>query len=387
MNNQAEQSEDNEPEPKSLTEIANAAEKRFKEVCPAGMKFGAELSFAFQILQDNPNLMVVAKECPRSLVSVLQNLAAIGLSLSPAKKEAYMLSRNIKIQREGKEVWESRLFLEPSYIGFNKIATDTGAIEWVQAKVVRKEDTCVDNGVGLRVTHDYETFGTNETRGPIVGCYCSAKLPSGDILTKFLNKERLDSIRDRSETWKKSIKNVGDGAGTWLTDEEEMIMKATMRTSFKTWPKSTGMERLEQAVHISNENEGFEPLLTSPEITQYTADQKAYFDQLITKSNAIGMFCFIKSIPVGVYMSLYNSFDKDITKYKKIIDELERSGGAQINDCRAELEEAARNGDDAGVKEIVEDLSKDAIEWIKEQTNDIETRKMIIAAESENGDE
>lgn len=370
MNNQAEQ------QPQDLQEVVKFAEKKFNEVRPIGMEYTSEVGFAMQILQNNAYMMKVASECPRSLVSALVNVAAIGLSLNPAKKEAYLIPRSIKLEN-GK--YESRVFLEPSYMGLCTMATNTGSIEWVQARCVYHEDDFIDNGVGEKPSHRYDAFGE---RGDLVGAYCVAKTETGAYLVNIMNKKELDSIRDRSEAWKKTQ------TGPWLTDPVQMCLKSVIRQGFKTWPKTDKLARMEEAVHISNENEGFEPLLTtSPEITQYTADQKAYFDQLITESNAISMFCFIKSIPVGVYMSLYNSFDKDITKYKKIIDELERSGGAQINDCRAELEEAARNGDDAGVKEIVEDLSKDAIEWIKEQTNDIETRKMIIAAESENGDE
>jgi recombination protein RecT len=363
----------NDLPPKSLTEIASFAEKRFNEICPQGMTFGAEVSFAFQILQDKPDLMTVAKGCPRSLVSVLQNLAAIGLSLNPAKKEAYLLSRNIKTTVDGKEVWESRLFLEPSYIGLNKVATDTGAIEWVQARVVRKADECIDNGVGLRPTHTYDVFATNEARGEIVGAYCVAKLPSGDFLTKFINKERLDDIRGRSETWKKYQK------GTWLTDQEEMIMKATMRTSFKTWPKtgSHHFERLEQAVHLSDQNEGFEPIVTSPEIRNFTGDQKSMLDQLITNNDSIGMYCFMTSLPEGVQTSLRHSFPKgEKGKYAKLLDELQASGRAQMVDIRATVEESSQSGDDLAVKELLEDISQEAIDNIKANVTD-EVRQFI----------
>ena len=358
---------DTAEDPKSLTEIAQFAEKRFNEVCPAGMQFGSEVSFAFQILQDKPNLMAVAKETPRSLVSVLQNLGAIGLSLNPAKKEAYLLSRNIKTQKDGRDVWESRLFLEPSYIGLNKVATDTGAVEWVQARVVREADECVDNGVGVRPTHTYDVFATNEKRGPIVGAYCSAKLPSGDILTKFINKERLDNIRGRSETWKKSVNSGGTGAGTWLSDEEEMVMKATMRTSFKTWPKtgSQHFERLEEAVHMSNENEGFEPLITSPEITESTASQKQYLDQMIEGNNHVGMFCFLATLGEGVHTNLYHSFPKgEKGKYQKIMNSLQEKGRGEVYDCKAVIQQAKEDGDDMACKELLVDLPQEAIDYI-----------------------
>ena len=371
---------DTAEDPKTLKEVVKFAEKKFNQINPVGLNFSAEAEFCIQILQNSAYLMKVAQECPRSVVSALSQAAAIGISLNPAKKQCYLLSRNVKTGKKtgnGKDIWESRIYLEPSYMGLNDVAVDTGSIKWVQAKVARKNDeSFIDNGPGLRPTHIYDAFGTDEERGPIVGAYCVAKA-GDDFLTTLMNKEKLDSIRGRSETWKKSIKDGGSGAGTWLTDDEEMCKKAVMRNAFKTWPKTDKFARIEQAVHISNENEGFEPLVTSPEITQSTADQKAYFDQLIEKSDPIGMFCFMTSIESGVQTNLYNSFEKgSITKYKQIVTSLVTDGRAQIADCQVVIEERAAEGDDLGVKELTEELSKEAVDYIIENTDD-DTRKFI----------
>ena len=366
--------------PKDMAEVVKFAEKKFTEISPAGMNFHKESNFLLQILRNNANLMQAASETPRSAIDVLTNVAALGLSLNPAKKEAYVLSRNVKTGKKeasGKDIWETRLYLEPSYMGLNKVAIDSECVEWVQARVVRKADTFVDNGVGLRPTHTYDAFATNEERGEIVGAYCVAK--SGeDYLTNILNKERLDSIRGRSETWKRSLKQGGTGAGTWLTDEEEMCMKATMRNGFKTWPKKTA--RMEQAVHISNDNEGFEELTTTPTVSQHTADQKAYYDQMIETSDAIGMFLFTTSLEEGVEIALYNSFPAregiGKGKYQEIVRNLQASGRAQIEDCQLAITEAAKSGDDMGVKELIDDLPKEAVEFIIDKV-DIEIGKFI----------
>ena len=131
-----------------------------------------------------------------------------------------------------------------------------------------------------------------------------------------------------------------------------------------------------QAVELSNQNEEFEPILSSPELQVYSEEQKKYFDSLIESSDAIGMFCFIKQIDAGVYMSLYNSFSKDITKYKRIVGDLERSGSAQIIECIEQMNESASNGDDLGVKELLEDLSQPAITYIIEKSDE-DTRRFI----------
>lgn len=363
MNDTAEQ-------PKSLQEVVKFAESTFKEIAPHSMEYAAEVEFAMQILQNNAYLMKVASECPRSLVAALKNVAAIGLSLNPAKKEAYLIPRSIKLANNS---YESRIFLEPSYMGLCNMATNTGSIEWVQARCVYGDDEFTDNGVGEKPTHIYDAF--SEDRGKLVGSYCVAKTETGAHLVNIMTAKQLDSVRDRSEAWKRNE------SGPWKTDTVQMSLKSVIRQGFKTWPKTDKFARLEQAVHISNENEGFEPLIVSnPEMKEYTADQKGYFNQLIEKSDAIGMFCFIKSVPTGVYVSLYNSFDSEITKFKKLVDELERNGSAQTLECQSAIEQSALDGDDLGVREVVEELSKEAVDFILENTDD-DTRKFIQSLE------
>lgn len=350
---------DTAQQPTSLQEVVKFAESTFREIAPHSMEYTAEVEFAMQLLQNNAYLMKVASECPRSLVSALKNVAAIGLSLNPAKKEAYLIPRSIKT---GDNKWESRLFLEPSYMGLCNIATNTGSIDWVQARCVYADDEFIDNGVGEKPTHIYDAF--SDDRGKMVGSYCVAKTETGAYLVNIMTKTQLDSIRDRSEAWKNGKK------GPWATDPVQMCLKAVIRQGFKTWPKTDKFARLEQAVHISNENEGFEPLVVSnPEMTDYTALQKSYFNQLIEKSDAIGMFCFKQSIPVGVYISLYNSFESEITKYKKIVAELERSGSAQTLECQQAIEEAVGNDDEMGARQVIEDLSEEAVSFIINNTD------------------
>lgn len=361
-------------DPKDLREVVKFAEKKFNQIKPLGLNFSAEAEFCIQILQNNAYLMKVAQECPRSVVSAMNQAAAIGLSLNPAKKECYLMSRNVKTgnkQPNGKDIWESRIYLEPSYIGLNNVATNTGSIDWVQANVARKNDgSFVDNGAGLRPTHIYDAFATNEERGPIVGSYCVAKAGE-DFLVTLMNKEKLDSIRGRSETWKKSLKEGGHGSGTWLTDEEEMCKKAVMRNAFKTWPKTDKFARMEEAVHMSNENEGFEPLITSPEIKQNTASEKQYLDELIEKSDHVRMFCFMTSLEVGVQTNLRHSFEKGTKgKYAAIIDQLQENGRNEVHDCKAVIQLAMAENDDSAAQELLEDMSQEAIDWIITNSDD-----------------
>jgi len=336
-------------ESKELTiyDYMDKAEPKF-EHAPMGMVFEQEKSYAVQLFAANDYLEKVARQSPISLLSAMANVASIGLSLNPAKKQAYLVPRGGKI------------CLDPSYMGMCDLAIQSGTLQFVQAKTVYANDEYVNNGVDDKPSHSFNAFGD---RGAVIGFYCVAKTVHGDYLTNEMSKEETDGIMNRSESAKKN-------KGPWMTDYNEMAKKTVIRQAFKTWPKTEKLDRMAQAVELSNQNEEFEPLVTSPELQEYTNEQKIYFDQLIEKSDAIGMFCFIKQIGAGVYMSLYNSFDKDITKYKAVIGDLERSGAAQALDCKTVVEEAAMNEDDLGVREVIEDLSQEAVQWIKESVTD-----------------
>jgi len=246
-----------------LAEFIDGAQETFLINKPESMTFEAEKGFSMQILVNNPYLLKVAQGNKPSLMQAINNVAAIGLSLNPASKEAYLIPRGNKV------------YLEPSYMGLVKLATNSGSIKWVQAGYVCADDTFMDNGPGNNITHQYSAFGA---RGDIVGFYCVAKTNEGDFLVDTMSTDEINGIRDRSESWKRGQK------GPWKTDYTEQAKKTVVRRAFKMWPK-TDQNRMALAVDISNNNEGFEPIATSPNIQESTPDQKIYFDQLIESSN------------------------------------------------------------------------------------------------------
>jgi phage RecT family recombinase len=341
----------------NLVEYIDKTADRFARVAPPSIKFESEKGFAISILNNNSYLAKVASENPSSLVQAVASVASVGLSLNPAERQAYLITRSVKT---GQNKWESRVFLEPSYMGLCKLATDSGTIKWVQANVVYSNDQFTDNGPGERPTHTYSPFSTKEQRGDFVGVYCVAKTSEGDYLTTIMPADEVYGIRDRSEAWKKGQK------GPWATDFLEQAKKSVVRRAFKMWPRSDGT-RMAEAVHLSNENEGFEPILTSPEIKDYTAEQKQYFDQLITQSSALGMLAFQQTLDESTFTNLYHSFEKGQKgKYQRIVDELLKSGRDQAAETVTAITEAVMRDDDAGTDEIVEELS--AEEWSFIQT-------------------
>ena len=336
----------------TVPEAVDAAKERFQQIAPRGLDFTSEKTFAVQLLNNNDYLKKVAMENPLSLQAAVINVAAIGLSLNPAKKQAYLIPRNVKHGNQ----WVSKIFLEPSYMGLCDLATMSGSIKWVQAALVHANDTFIDNGPGEKPTHKYEAF---KPRGDVVGVYCVAKTDGGDHLATLMSIDEVLAVRDRSEAWKRNQ------AGPWATDFGEQAKKTVIRRGFKTWPKTETLERLESAIQISNDNEGFEPILSSPPLGQYTAQQKDYFDNMITKGLAVEMFLFQQSIDESTFNNLYHSFEKGTKgKYQSIIDELTSNGSAQMRAVIEAINEAAMREDDLGIKENIEGVSDAEREYL-----------------------
>lgn len=207
-------------------------EKEFNEVNSYKMNFIKEAQFALQLLRGNEYLMKAAQSNPAALEYAIINLASIGISLNPALKEAYLVPRGGKI------------CLDISYIGLVKLATDNGAVDWVQAEIVREKDEFTYHGVGQAPTHKMNPFGD---RGAVIGVYAVAKLPTGEKLSTIMSKSEVDHIRDKASQAAKS--------GPWQTFPEEMMKKTAIKRGSKLWPRS---ERLATAVSVLDEHEGLD---------------------------------------------------------------------------------------------------------------------------------
>lgn len=340
----------------TIAAVLEETQDRFLSIAPTHMKYDAEKGFAIQILKGNDYLLKAATNHPQSLQSALTNVAAIGLSLNPAVKEAYLIARNVKSGNG----WATKVFLEPSYMGLVKLATDSGSIKWVQANCVFANDEFTDNGPGERPTHKFNSFATQAERGAFVGVYAVAKTADGDYLTTTMSAEEVFGIRDRSEAWKAYQEGKTKTGGPWMTDFNEQAKKTVVRRQFKLLPK-TNLNRMAYAVDISNENEGFAPLVSSPALGQYTAEQKEYFDQMIVKGDALGMYVFQHSLSdESIFINLYHSFEKGQKgKYQKIVNDLAAKGFNIFQTFIDEMTSSFNAGDTIYVVQLYEELSQD----------------------------
>ena len=330
---------------KVSNEVANVfkmvlEQEKFFRAAGEMVAWEKESQFAIQQLQKNKFLFDTAVKNQASLQNAIINVSAIGISLNPANKHAYLVPR------------DGMVCLDISYIGIMHLAVKSGSILWGQAKIVYANDDYKNVGIDKVPLHEQKTFGD---KGAIVGVYCTVKLPCGDYLTEEMDMEAINKVRATSKAQK----------GPWATFSEEMIRKTVVKRASKYWPSS---DRVNNAVAVINEHEGLaeEFLQTAPEIKEHSSEQKEYFDQLITNSDAIGMFLFQKSVDESTFIDLYHSFDKGSKgKYQRIVDALMKKGREDMGEYYHSFKKCA--GDDLGTTELIEELPKEAVEFIMDQ--------------------
>ncbi|WP_138725730.1 recombinase RecT [Pseudomonas lactis] len=222
----------------TITQDIYGARNQFANVLTdRSLNFEREAEFAVQVITSSEYATKIAVQNRQSVVNAITNIAAIGISLNPAKKQAYLVPRDGKI------------CLDISYIGLMDLAMATGAIRWAQAELVYTADSFALNGFDKPPTHSYNPFATD--RGDVVGVYVVVKTADGDYLTETMSIDDVNAIRDRSSAWKAWIKN--QKSCPWVTDPGEMMKKTVVKRGYKYWPKT---ERLEQAIHHLNTDGG-----------------------------------------------------------------------------------------------------------------------------------
>ena len=220
-----------------------------------------ESQFAIQYFQKNDYLAKTALANPTSAQNAIINVAAIGITLNPASKLAYLVPR------------DGMVCLDISYMGILHVAQMSGAIEWGQARIVRAGHTFRLTGINQAPVHEYNPFENDDAAGAIVGAYCVVKLPGGDFLTHCLNMDALLRIRSRSESFK-SGKN-----SPWHTDQEAMMRKSAVRGMAPYLPYREAMAQAMAVAVEADEQEGGDGVGDSPPqapaLPEYTDAQMA----------------------------------------------------------------------------------------------------------------
>ena len=206
-----------------------------------------ESQFAIQAFQKNDYLAKVALSNPVSAQNAIINVAAIGITLNPSAKLAYLVPR------------DGGVHLDISYMGLMHLAMATGSVLWGQCKLVHESDTYESNGLSVAPSHKYNPFGN---RGEIVGGYCTVKTATGDFLTEEMSLDEIMTIAKGSKSFNARV-------SPWKSHFTEMARKTIVKRASKYWPK---VDRLDSAIDASNAIDGIE---LEPVFPHYSEEQSA----------------------------------------------------------------------------------------------------------------
>jgi recombination protein RecT len=215
--------------------------------------FDKEVSFAVQLAQKNPYLQ---KCTPESALKAILNVAQVGLTLNPVKKEAYLIPRYNSATRQ------MEVCLDPSYIGLIKLVTDAGGVSSINCQLIYEGDEIeISLGDEKPIKKHTPYFLCGKEKGDVIGVYSRAVLTDKTEHVEIMSRLDVLEIRSRSE----SYKAFTDGkikSTTWVTDEGEMFRKTVVKRHTKYLPKSSESDHLQNAIELSHEAMGFQEPLT-----------------------------------------------------------------------------------------------------------------------------
>ena len=235
----------------NIVEFVNHQVSLFNEATSdEKITWAKESQFAIQAFQKNDYLAKTALSNPISAQNAIINIAAIGITLNPASRLAYLVPR------------DGGVHLDVGYMGLLQLATDTGSILWGQCKLVYEADSYESSGLSKAPIHKYNPFSKKIDRGEIIGAYCTVKTVDGDFLTDEMSIEQVIEIAKKSKSYNASY-------SPWKSNFDEMVRKTVVRRAYKYWPKS---ERLDKAMNNSDELDGIE---LEPVFAHYSDEQSS----------------------------------------------------------------------------------------------------------------
>jgi recombination protein RecT len=221
-------------------------------IAQSGLKesdFLKEVSFAVQHIHKSPYLQKADKN---TVLRAVLNLAQVGLTLNPISKYAALVPRFNSSTRQVECV------LEPMYQGLAKLLTDYGAVKSISCELIYEGDEIlIDKASIEKVKKHTPYFLTGKDKGKIIAAYSLATLSDGSKHFEGMSYSEICEIRDRSESYK-AYKDGKIKSCIWVSDEGEMSRKTVFKRHFKYLPKSEGHEKIQKAIELDNNINGFD---------------------------------------------------------------------------------------------------------------------------------
>lgn len=197
-------------------------------------QFAREVNFAMQSLMNNDFLVSCAKNYPDHLVEAIKNVGLTGLTLNPELRLGYLIPYKGKIK------------FQSSYMGKVDILIRTGVVRDIYAELVYEKDEFIyRKGVNATLEHTPNPF--IKDRGQLLGGYYFAVLTNGQVKYDVMPEDRIEEIKNRSESVKKG------NSSPWDTDYTEMAKKTIINWAFKSLPKTGISDDMIKALEVDGE--------------------------------------------------------------------------------------------------------------------------------------
>lgn len=226
------------------------------------LSFAKECVFAKHVINNSPYLTELALNNPKSFEVAFLQLATSGLTLDPAQKMAYLVPRM------------GRVFLDVSYIGLSRMATDEGLCEDIVVELVFDKDHFKSNGRRHSPEHSFDPFadkgdliltnldkGKDGERGKFRGAYVDYRMKDNRNLVYFLTKAELAAARSVSESWKKQEERE---KSPWFRFPWAMVRKSAIKQTIHQIPGNR--TRTSSIIEYLNKDggEGFRDVNATP---------------------------------------------------------------------------------------------------------------------------
>ncbi|GEM_PF-247479 len=341
------------------------------------LNFAAECDFARQAIAKNDYLINVARNNPQSLADAICNVAAIGITLNPAEKLAYLIPRKTGYDSIAKKDIYS-VCLDLSYMGLIKLSTDSGVVKYMKAEIIREGDKFKYYGFDKRPDLEVSDPFNDEVRGEKRGVIAWAKTADGDYLCEIMSIKEINNIRDKSESYKHALSK---GKNSWQykncvwvdpVSVGEMQKKTVIKRLYKTLPKSSGNSKaMSEAIDMMNSQDRleFSDFNKEPKSPSYAESEYVEYKRCVDDGDFIGLLCMEEKIGQQSSTDLCSKIhdgrwpNRGKTKYFELLaDNLKVARELRESNLETLIDTISRD-DSIGAVEIIEDCNNYELDW------------------------
>ena len=210
-----------------LATVLEQARDRLAAALPAHLTPERTAQLLSVIAYRTPDL---ARCMPESIVTSLIQVGNLDLDFSPGTNEAHLVPR-----WNGKAKALECTFM-PGYKGLEKIAIRTGAVRYIQPRVVYEGDDFEVWHEDDRTHYRHRPLLKGD-RGKVTHYYAVARMADGSPLIEVMTAEEVEAIHQRTEGYRKSLSTGEPERGPWVTDYDSMGCKTVIRKTCKSLPR------------------------------------------------------------------------------------------------------------------------------------------------------